>query len=110
MKNVVNRAFGAKKKIMLLALGAILAANVSAREAKRVVVLKCGTCPCKELRMQDFRRPEFRDFRVMEICRDGKVIKFRKGEFIDFRKGDFRGPQKIHHGSKAKAHKRQVRR
>lgn len=79
---------------MLLALGAILAANVSAREVKRVVVVHKSKVPCKEFRMREFRGPFARpDFRAVEMRRE-LPMKFVKG---DIRKGDFRKGPKRHH-------------
>lgn len=36
MKNVINRAFAAKKKLMILAISAFLVTNISAQEMKKV--------------------------------------------------------------------------
>ena len=82
------------KKILVLALGALLAANMSAREVKRVnnkdfrfrggdkilVMEPAHRFHGKEIRMMEIRRGEFRDAR------------FCKGDFrrADFKRGDFR--------------------
>jgi|GEM_PF-5726465 len=85
------------KRLLVLALGAMLVLNVSARDVKKVQH-KCCKCACKEFRMKDGSR---RDFLVKEQSRCCKQVKFREGEFRKgpkgkkaFRKGEIRkGPK-----------------
>ena len=85
MKNwTITRALVAEKKILVLALGALLAVNMSAREVKRV-------------NHKDFRFRGGDKILVMEPAHRvrGKeivMVKIRKGDFRDakFRRGDFR--------------------
>lgn len=89
------------KRWLVLAVGAMLVMNVSAREVR-----KCGVCKAKQFKMEqrmvrcdrcgkmiDLRKEaRFREF--------GRKEAFRRGEFRrgDFRKGDFRGAEfKKHH-------------
>ena len=85
------------KKLLILALGALLVGNVSAREVKRVhhndfrkggekviVIKEAQRCPCMDFRFMeafkaDFRKGEFmkRDLRKCEFCKE-KAKKFHK--------------------------------
>ena len=92
------------KRWLVLAVGAMLVMNVSAREVR-----KCAACKGKPIRMeQQFVRCErcgkmidlrkearFREFRGRELKKEAfRKEAFRKGEF---RKDGFKKPHK-HHG------------
>lgn len=88
------------KRLLVLALGAMLVMNASAREVR-----KCNACKGKPIRMEqgmvrcercgkaiDLRKEaRFREFDRKEAFRKGE---FRKGEF---RKGEFKRHHR-HHG------------
>lgn len=93
------------KRWLVLAVGAMLVMNVSAREVR-----KCAACKGKPIRMEqrmvrcercgkmiDLRKEaQFREFRGRELKKEAfRKEAFRKGEF---RKGEFgkRGFKKVH--------------
>ena len=82
------------KKILVLALGALLAANMSAREVKRVIYkdfrFRGGD---KILVLEPARRVQGREILFREIRRDDlRKMGFQKCDFRrdDFRRGEFR--------------------
>lgn len=80
MKNwTITRALMAEKKMFVLALGALLAVNVSAREVKRV-------------NHRDFRFKGCDKIVVFEPAHrvHGKAIRMAEMRRCDFRKADFR--------------------
>ena len=92
------------KRWLVLAVGAMLVMNMSAREVR-----KCGACKGKQFRMEqkfvrcercdkiiDLRKdPRFMEFRGREFKKEAfRKEAFRKGEF---RKDGFKKPHK-HHG------------
>ena len=86
------------KRWLVLAVGAMLVMNVSAREVR-----KCGACKAKQFKMEqkmvrcdrcgkmiDLRKEaRFREFRGRELRKEA----FRKG---DFRKAEFKKSHKRH--------------
>ena len=68
------------KRWLVLAVGAMLVMNVSAREVR-----KCGACKAKQFKMEQ---------KMVRCDRCGKMIDQRKeAKFQEFRKGDFRGAE-----------------
>ena len=89
------------KRWLVLAVGAMLVMNVSARGVKRMD----NRCKCKPIRMeQRFVRCE-RCGKMIDVRKDARFKDFRRGEFRrgdfrggEFRGGEFRGPEfKKHH-------------
>ena len=75
------------KRWLVLAVGAMLVMNMSAREVR-----KCGACKGIQFSMeQKFVRCERCD-KIIDLRKDPRFMEFRGAEFrrAEFRKGDFR--------------------
>jgi len=83
------------KRWLVLAVGAMLVMNVSAREVR-----KCGACKAKQFKMEQRMVRCDRCGKMIDLRKEAKFQEFRKGEFRkgDFKRGDFRGQEfKKHH-------------
>lgn len=94
------------KKLLILAISAVLVANVNAREVKR------GDCvKCKQLFMVEKRAPISRLDPVRKGFKEIRFVEFRKGNLrrVELRKGDFRKGD-FHAPAHRKGPKRNMRR